>query len=346
MNKTELYNLICNARIKDSIFLATKMILKDQGDTSNFDTFIQTCIAVCSYIGSYISVYDIKLWLNVIRNLQDIIDNENIVMKDIYVLITKLCIICDIYVKQPVTKTGTLNIKLLRDKIIHIFSNSSFKLSETGSTRFEGVLPPVDSQSYNIAIQVITGYVYTIKEINLLCPQNNFDKLADIANNIRLSFDYIIRKKYVFETKFYTSDNDGVWFLWGIISLLYNENEMNMIFQIFSNAYTKKNKIERVGLLWGAAITMVYVLKKDIARDWNKKEMQLIMKIEEISLQLLKDIKRELIDLSEIQNVKKTRPDGLDYICNVCHFVNNDKNTTRDILEPTDAAVKTIKYKQ
>lgn len=345
MNKTELYNSICNARIKDSIFLATTMILKDQDDTTYFDAFIQTCIAVCGYIGSYISVYDIKLWLNVISNLQEIIENENIVMKDIYVLVTKLCIICDIYVKQPVIKTGTLTIKLLREKIIHMFSHNSFKLSDTGTTRFEGVLPPVDSQSYNLAIQIITGYVYIIKEINKLCSQNSVDKLADIANSIRLSFDYIIRKKYVFETKFYTSDNDGVWFLWGLISLLYNRNEMNIIYQIFSNKYNKKNKNERVGLLWGAAITMVYILKKDIARDWNKKELQLIIKIEEVSLQLFKDIKRELIDSSTIQNVKKVRADGLDYICNVCHFVNNDKSTTGDILEPTDAAVKTIKYK-
>jgi hypothetical protein len=290
-------------------------------------------------------VYDIKLWLNVISNLQEIIENENIVMKDIYVLVTKLCIICDIYVKQPVTKTGTLSPKILREKIIHMFSHNSFKLSDTGTTRFEGVLPPVDSQSYNLAIQIITGYVYTIKEINKLCSQNNVDKLADIANSIRLSFDYIIRKKYVFETKFYTSDNDGVWFLWGLISLLYNENEMNIIYQIFSNKYNKKNKNERVGLLWGAGIAMVYILKKDIARDWNKKELQLIMKIEEVSIELFNDIKRDLVCKSEIPKVKKTGLDGLEYICNVCHFIGNDKESVADRSETSDTIVKTIRYK-
>lgn len=355
MNNNELYNSICNAKIKDSIFLASRLILSDINDTKHFDSFIQTCVAVCGYIGSFVSVYEVKLWINTMQNLQAIMDDEKIVMKDIYVLITKLCILCDIYVKNPVTKTGAMNIKLLREKIIHMFSVSDFKLSDAGTSRFEGVLPPADSPSYSLAMQVITGYVYVMKQIEKMSADSDADKISDIANNIRRSFDYIIRKKYIFETKFYESDNDAVWFLWGIICLLYDDAELNAIFRLFSYDYNKKNKNARVGLIWGAGVVMAYVLKKDIGRNWNKKELQVIMKIEEVSLQLYKDIKRELIETEEVdvECVKRSSGlNGLEYICNARHLIgstdHNDVGIDNNVPveAPVETSIKLIKCKR
>lgn len=330
------------------------MILKGAGaeEGTDFEQFINTCIAVCSYIGSFISVYDIRLLVDVCQDVVYLMEDEKIVMKDVYCLVTKMCIVCDIYVKNPVAKAGTANVKLLRPKIIDMFTLDKFKLSDNGISLFEGVLPPADSESYTLATQIITGYVFVIKELEALSVDNHQDQIDLIANKIRKSFDYIIRKKYTFETKFYKSDNDAVWFLWGMLSLLFQDNDMDMLYKLFNYGYAKKTKNARVGLLWAAGILMAWIKKRDIARGWTTKEVQVIKKIEEVSLDLYKDIKKRLIQAGDIQDEQmarqKTNINGLEYISNIRHMVQEkaEPGATNDQNGPIVAPVKYIKYKK
>lgn len=344
----ELYESICNAKIKESIFLVTKLILKDKDTDKSFGIIINTFIAVCSYIGAFISLYDIQLFVNVCYDIKDFIDNDKILIKDVYMIICKLSIICDIYIKNPITKTGTTNVKLLRPKIIDMFELDKFKLSDTGTTLFNGVLPPIDSHTYTVALQIITGYVYIVKQLDSLSADSNEDVLVDIANKIRKSFDYIIRKKYTFETKFYESDNDAVWFLWGIISLLYQDRDMDILYEFFNINYCKKTRNHRIGLLWAAAINMVYIKKRDIGRNWNAKELQIITKIDEISMQLYRDIKKDLIQNNEIeddiQNKQKSSINGLEYIMSVRHNMIDSKSNIQNDQDKCTLATHDVKY--
>jgi hypothetical protein len=350
--ETELYENICKAKIKESIYCATKIILKD---VDNFESLVSTFIAVCSYVGSFVSVYDIRLLVDVCQDIMYLIDDEKIVMKDVYVLVTKLCIICDIYVKNPVAKTGATNVKLLRPKIIDLFTaTDTFKLSDNGISLFEGVLPPADSESYSLGMQIITGYVHIIKELEALSTDNHQDKIDQIAQKIRKSFDYIVRKKYTFETKFYKSDNDAVWFLWGILSLLFQDNEMDMFYQMFNYRYCKKNRNHRIGLLWAAGILLVWIKKRDIARGWTSKEVQVIKKIEEVSLDLYKDIKKSLLKSGEIQDDSKelreqNKFNGLEYISNVRYTIQDRTGVSQagqSAAEKSEDVIKYIKYKK
>ena len=339
----ELYNTICQAKIKDSLFLVSKLILQDLD--KNIDILQNTFIAICSYIGSFISLTEIRLLLDTIRDVITFIEDEEITIKNVYVLVAKLCLLCDIYIKTPITKTGTINIKMVRDKIIDMFEiESSFKLSSSGITKFEGILPPIDNPSYTLATQVITGYVYMLKQIESI-PSTDSNKLSDYANKIRNSFDYIIRKRYTFETKFYESDNDAIWFLWGVLSLLYTNSELDIIYQLFSYGYAKKHKQYRIGLLWSAAITMVYIAKKDVARIWNTAEVKAIKKIEEVSLILYNDIKRELIKMNEIpeQQIqeKNTIIDGIEYISSFRPVIQEKGGDASSILSTSANAATT-----
>ncbi len=342
---TELYDSICGAKIKESIYICSKIILKDPD--KHFGIVANTFISLSSFIGSFITIYDIRLWLHTIQDIIMMIDDDKIVMKNIYVIITKLCILCDIHLKgsaSSVTRTGVQDIKILRMKIIDMFEGIKFKLSDVGISRFEGILPPADSPTYTLATQIITGYVNVIKDLDTV---TNIDHIADLANKIRRSCDYIIRKKYNFETRFYANDSDVVWFLWGLISILYNDYEMDMLYQLFQHGYNKKNKSMRVGLLWGAAIVMVYLHKKDIARNWNQRELKVIKKIEEVSIQLYKDIKKDLIAKNEIEDDKREHRqsmDGLQYILGVRHNIRDEKIVSQIAIEP-DATVKHIRYK-
>lgn len=341
----ELYTYICHAKIKDSICLASKILLKDTG--KNFDILQDTFIAVVSYIGTFINLINIKLWLNCIENLVDVIDNDKIVIKDIYVVIAKLCLLCDIYIKNPTIKTGAISVKILREKIIDMFSDDSFKLTMNGMSKFEGIIPPTDSPSYNLAQQIITGYVHSLKKVNELSSDDK-DKISDIAAKMKNSFDYIIRKKYTFETKFYESDNDAVWFLWGIVSLLFNDTELDLLYQLFCFDYNKKNKNHRVGILCGTSLVMVYLTKKDVARNWNQSEVRAIQKIEEVSLILYNDIRKELKETGQIEVTEtKTGMNGIDYIATYKPCESNEINKTTHEKEALDIPVtKSIKYRR
>jgi hypothetical protein len=342
----ELYNTLCQAQIKDSLFLVSKLLLQDLD--KNTDVLQDTFVAVCSYIGSFISLSEIRLWLDVINDITAFVDDEQIVIKNVYILVAKLCLLCDIYIKSPITKTGSMNIKILRPKIIDMFQIDNFKLSTNGMSKFEGIIPPSDSPSYQLSIQIITGLVYTIKQLESIC-NTDVDKLSDIANKLRNAFDYIIRKRYTFETKFYESDNDAVWFLWGVISLMFSDNELNNIYQLFIHNYNKKGKNNRVGILWATAIIMVYLHKKDVARNWNDSEIKAIKKIDEVSLALYNDIKRELIKNHEIeeQRVQKTSTlDGIDYIASFRPIIQEKKTNIDTAAQANTREVKSIHCKR
>lgn len=338
----EMYENICKAEIQNSILIVTKILLRDT--EKGIETIQFTFISLCSYIATFISVYDIKLWINVIENITTFIEEEQFTIKDIYIIITKLCILCDIYNKNPVVKTGSLNLKILRTKILDIFQNDNIKLSSNGISKFEGILPPIDSETYNLGIQIITGIVSLIKELDKI---DDFNKVHDIANKLRLSFDYIIRKKYTFETKFYESDNDSVWFIWGLISLLYNDYEVDLLYKLFTHDYNKKSKNNKIGLLYGASIVMIYLKKKNIARMWNNKELDVIKKIDELSIELFNDIKKNLIKSNEIISNKpqKSSNSGVDYLCT---FIPEQKHQEKTIIKEKindEDTTKCIKYK-
>lgn len=330
MINNELYDSIISANIKESLLIISKILLKNKD--KNIDFIQNTFITICSYIGTFISVYDIRLWLNLINDLIYFIENDNIIITDIYVIITKMCLLCDIYIKNPTIKTSSLQLKFLRDKFIDLFDNNNFKLSTEGISKFEGIIPPSNSSSYSLSLQIITGYVYIYRLLKSLSLDHK-DQIYDISVKIRNSFDYIIRKKYSFETKFYQSDNDSVWFLWGIISLLFIDTELDILYQLFCISYTKKIKSDRIGILYGAAISTVYLTKKDIARNWNDSELKVIQKIKEVSLDLYNDIKRNLISSGEIAEEKPFKINninGIDFIINfkpnITKIINSDSN--------------------
>ena len=55
-----------------------------------------------------------------------------------------------------------------------------------------------------------------------------------------------MRKKFKFETKFNNSDDDVVWFLWGVYSLLYKEDYVDNAYSLFNYEYKISVLIEIV----------------------------------------------------------------------------------------------------
>jgi len=339
---SELYKNIYNANIQNSLYISTEIILNNK--ETCFSILIHTFISICSHISSFLSIYEIKLLMEVVEYICLIIDTETIVITELYVNIAKLCILCDINIKLPTTKVGSLNIKALREKVIDIFELDNYKLSESGTTKFSGILPPYDSPSYHLSIQIITGYVHILRELN---SQDNFDQISDIANKIRMSMDYIVRKKYTFDTSLYVDDNDSIWFLWGIISVLYNDPEMDMLYKLFNYDYKKKFKSSKIGILWCASLVMVYSKKKNIGRNWNTSEIAILNKFQEISMILYKDIKNELTKEQEHSIHQESKFSGIEYLKRYRPSINTINTDVRNDINLQDFSneVKYIKCK-
>lgn len=317
----DLFSLISSGNVKESLLVATRYILLNNA----FDELENIFINLCAYIGTFITLYDVSKLIDVYAHAKRVIESEKIIIKDIYVLISKFCILCETYNKHSISKCGTMTMKLLKEKVAFAFQNEDMKLSSNGIRKFDGVLPPQDNENYNIGLRIIAILIKTIKSTDDISIDST-DKLCDIANKLRYIMDFITRGKYKFETKFYTLDNDSAWFLWGVLSVLYNEPFIADAFWLYNLNFKKTYKTKRIGLLWSMGIAVVYSHKKNISNGWSEKELNVINKIEEIALNLYNEIKKKLIaeypEHFETQKPKKPeRTDGLNVILNYTPFI-------------------------
>jgi hypothetical protein len=327
MYNIELYNNIYKAEIQESIYLVTKLILENKNNEIIENTFI----AIASYIGTFITLQDIRLWIDIIEEIESFIKNDKIVIKDIYILVTKLCIVCDIYIKNPKSKSGMLSITKLRDKIINIFEDNK-NLDYYYITKFEEIMPPSDSETYNISKTIIASIMNIINNINNI---NNENELIDTSEQLRNIFDYISRKTYKFETIYKHTDNDSIWFLWGIISKICIENFGEIAYNLFMTNYSKKLKTERLGLIWGTSIGLIYLQNKNISRVWLKDEIILIKKINEVALDLYNQIKKDIYKTNNykeenIETEKSYNNNALNYFLNYKPQLNDSSSYMLD----------------
>jgi len=356
MNKCEeLYSSIINGDVKESIVITTKFLLKD---INNIEILENTLINVCSYIGSFVSIYDVKKWNDLLNNTKILLENETIIIKDVYNVITKMCILCDINLKNPITKCGSMTLKSLKDKVTPIFQQSSMKLSNNGLMRFNDIIPPHDNENYHSSIRIISVLIYYIKTVDNISHDDG-NKLTDISNMLRNILDYILRTKLKFDTKFNNLDNDNAWFIWGVFAILYDETFIDDGYWLYKNNYKKKDKQKRLGLLWGMAISVIYSHKKNISKGWNTKEENVIKRIDVLSISLYNDIRKDLIKSGELEDnfvTNKTskelnNTDGIEHILNYFPQVKNDQiyrpTITQSIQQNNkdDNSTKQIVYK-
>ena len=321
----ELFTSICNGDIQNSIMLSTKIIFLHE----SIDILENVYINICAYIGSFISLNDISKLIDIYSSLKKIIENEKLIIKDIYVIISKMCILCDIYNKHPNAKCGNMSIKVLKDKISTLFINNDLKLSNNGIMRFDGILPPHDHENYSMAIRIIAIIIKTIKSTDDISVDEG-NTLVDISNKLRHIIDYILRSKYKFETKFYSTDNDNAWFLWGVFCVLYKNDILDDAFWLYNYEYKKKYRSKRIGILWSLPIISIYTHKCDISKGWASKESNVIAKIEEISINLYNELRRKIIkdnpDKFERTNKETVdKYDGLKYILNFVPVIDNSR---------------------
>ena len=311
MYNKELFDFIAKGNIEKSLYATCIFLIEN----SKIEILEETLISICAYIGNFITIRDISKLNDVILITKSLIENENVNVSNYLILITKMCILCNIYNINPVSKTGVLPIGKLREKILDVFSEDS-KLSSNGIMRFEQIIPPTDSDAYLLALKIISSFIKIINIINTKATDNNIDQFAIKFKNC---FDYIIRKKYAIETKLNPNECDPIYFLWGFIEILYQHEEfIHTYYWLFSYNYKKTLKNQRLGLIFACVIAIVYSYKRYVSSDWTQNELNVVYKTKEISAELMKQVKKDLksrdIHIPEDEPKEKTKIDGLEYL--------------------------------
>jgi hypothetical protein len=289
MINKELFDFITRGNIEKSLYTTSIFLIEN----SKIEVLEDTLIDICAYIGTFINIKEIVKLNDIILSTKYLIENDNLNIADYFIVVTKMCILCNIYNKNPVSKTGVIPIGKLREKIIDVFSEE-FKLSSNGIMKFEMIIPPTDSEAYILSIKIISSFVRIIKILDNLSSENA-NAIELISLKLKNCFDYIIRKKYIIQTKLNPSEHDPIYFLWGFIEILYNhEDFIHGYYWLFSNNYSKKVKKNKIGLIYGCVVAIIYSYKRFISTNWNQNELNVINKTKEISIDLIKQVKTDL----------------------------------------------------
>lgn len=289
MINKELFDFITRGNIEKSLYATSIFLIEN----SKIEVLEETLISICSYIGTFINIKEVAKLNDIIISTRYLVENTNLNIADYFIVITKMCILCNIYNSNPVSRTGVIPIGKLREKILDVFSEE-FKLSSNGIMKFEMIIPPTDSEAYLLSIKIISSFIRIIKILDNLSSENA-NAIELISLKLKNCFDYIIRKKYIIQTKLNPSEHDPIYFLWGFIEILYNhEDFIHGYYWLFSNNYSKKFKKDRIGLIYGCAVAIVYSYKRFISTNWNQNELNVINKTKEISNDLMKQVRDEL----------------------------------------------------
>jgi hypothetical protein len=328
MYNKELFECISNGNIEKSLYNTCIFLVEN----SKIEILEDTLIYTCNYISSFVTIYNIAKFNDVIASTIAIINNNTINVVDYLTLITKMCILCDIYLKNPTTKSGTLPIPQLRQKIIHIFS-TEVKLNPAGLIKFNSIMPPADSDIYDLVLKIITSFINLFKIVETV---NNIDDVYNISILLRDAFDYIIRKKYVIQTKFNLNEHDPIFFLWGFINSLFNHDHFIMnyykLYCINNPSNNKTIRNQRTSLVHSCAIAIIYNYKKNIISSWNCNENLIIDKIGDVAINIFLQVKKELGICEEQPETKKenenheNKIDGLSYIYDYIPKISNINN--------------------
>lgn len=289
MINKELFDFITRGNIEKSLYTTSIFLIEN----SKIEVLEETLIDICSYIGSFINIKEVIKLNDIVLSTLFLIENENVKIADYFILVTKMCILCNIYNSNPVSKTGVIPIGKLREKILDVFTED-FKLSTNGIMKFEMIIPPTDSEAYILSIKIISSFIRIIKILDNISSEKAND-IELISIKLKNCFDYIIRKKYIIQTKLNPNEHDPIYFLWGFIEILYNHEEfIHGYYTLFSINYSKKNKKNRIGLIYGCCVSIVYSYKRFISTNWNQNELNVICKTKEISNDLIKQVKNDL----------------------------------------------------
>ena len=302
-----IYDYIIDGNIKSTLEEACYIF-----HTKNkFDELLKSLILVCNYIGINMNINIAYKWHDIVNLTNNFLTQEKIIIDDTLILLTKMCILC-----KNIQEHKPISIHQLRKRLIPFFENP---LSSLDFHMFQQILPPITSESFNIASKISNCFKNLFNEIN----SSNKDNLPYVINNIRLCIEFVCRRNIWIETQL-NKDHDCIWFLWGILKILTNDSTLiNDTFNLFIYDWKKSVKKNRIGMLYGSVYLAIFYYKKELIQNWKNDEDKIFNHIKSISHNMMETTRTNFpIEKKHIHVISTYIPN----IKNIPFVVNANKN--------------------
>ena len=238
----------------------------------NTSTLEDEWIAILGEVGMSTNVgRDKALWTQCVNDVKLLVDADELEVTDALVCTTKLYLLY-----QRTARPITDSLSKLRERVIDHFPTET-RLSYKGVNLFESILPEETEENKEIVKfyhRILSGFIKLFHDKNPVTPE---------------AIEFIARKKVNVPLKAIwpspspqeAAKEDPVWFTWGAI-LLYFPNDLyvSVAWTLFSHNWRRKYKMERIGLLVGAAACAVNNGSSElVSSTWNREETAVIENI-------------------------------------------------------------------
>ena len=235
--------------------------------TNDTDALEDEWIAVLSEIGMSSSLVTSKfLWIQMLAEVSSLIEAEALDITDALVFTTKLYLL---YQRTATSSPDSLT--RLRSQVIDHFPDN-VQLSYKGISLFSQILPSEENEELHaFGHRILSGFIKLFH-----------GKHASTANAV----EFIARKKCAIKLpKVWPAPNpqeagkgDPVWFVWGAVMLYFpNDIYVQTAWSLFCLRWKKKYKMERLGLLVGAAACVTN--SANTSAPWTSEEIKVIENI-------------------------------------------------------------------
>lgn len=201
-----------------------------------------------------------------------------------------------------------LTLPKLREAVIHWFPEDG-QLSKAGLQRFARVLPVEGAEHYRVCVRLLAGLsrVWTAEDGSLAAHRH--------------SVEYIIRKRL--QLPIYHTDDpmnpwpapslaeaengDPVWFLWGAMQCCFpHAKAIADAARLFGHGYKRSEKMDRIGLLYGAYCARQVAGVMATEPVWTGDEERMFARVREVAPDLWKDVLTE----RKAREQERTEADG------------------------------------
>jgi hypothetical protein len=235
--------------------------------TNDTDALEDEWIAVLGEIGMSSSLVTSKfLWIQMLAEVSSLIEAEALDITDALVFTTKLYLL---YQRTATSSPDSLT--RLRSQVIDHFPDN-VQLSYKGVSLFAQILPSDENEELHaFGHRILSGFIKLFH-----------GKHASTANAV----EFIARKKCAIKLpKVWPAPNpqeagkgDPVWFVWGAVLLYFpNDIYVQVAWSLFCLRWKKKYKMERLGLLVGAAACVTS--SANTSAPWTSEEIKVIENI-------------------------------------------------------------------
>lgn len=320
-----IYDKIIDGNIKESLEKVCEILYLK----TSIEELENDLILVCNYIGKNMNINHTKKWGELIELTYKFIENDKVEVDNTLILITKMCLIC-----KTIQENKKIGIAQLKNRLSKQFDE---KLTSLEENKYEIILPSMSSECYEIASKITKCFHNLIDELN---RTSTTDKdMIHIINRLRLSIEYICRKNIWIETHLHT-DTDVIWFLWGLLRILSNDDiTIYNSFQLFILKWKNSNKNNRIGILWGSVFLLILYFKSDLSFYWKSADERLFDNIKTMAGTMMLKIKEKFpkkeelkIEIKDIDFISRYIPKIKDMPVNSSYSNNIENEQKKNIL--------------